>query len=335
METFRGTSYLTQVRRLRRLAEVALLRFPVKNAKLHFINHGENTTFRVEAGKKKYLLRVHRYGYHTPEAIGEELAWLKRLRESTDLSVQKPVASKQGKLLEAVATPEIPEPRQCDLLEWVEGKFIWKSTRPQDVRRLGMLMAELHHSTRGRKVKYRRYWDAEGLVGKKPKFSWPEKFSGVPAAQQRIINEARGEISAYLCRFEKKFAERQGLIHADLHFGNFVVQPDRIGAIDFDDCGFGFHAYDLAIPLTQLKNLCEKKPEKNFLAYVSAIQEGYASVGKWSDQDAEALPYFLAARRVLMLGWLASRAENPKLQKHLITNAKNVSTYLRTDWRKF
>lgn len=334
MQRVSETSYLTQVRRLRRLAEQALARFPVRNAKLHFINHGENTTFRVESGKRKYLLRVHRYGYHTPEAIGEELAWLKRLG-STDLSVPQPVRSKQGKLLEAVATPELPAARQCDLLEWVEGTFIYKSTTPKDVYRLGQLMAKLHASTRGRAVKHRRYWDANGLVGREPKFSWPSRFPGVPAGRQKIINEARREIFAYLRAFEKKFPERQGLIHADLHFGNFVVQAEGIGAIDFDDCGFGFHGYDLAIPLTQLKGLCDKNPKKNFSAFVNAIQEGYASVGRWDEYDAKALPYFLAARRVLMLGWLASRAENPKLRKHLLNNAKSVSAYLRTEWRKF
>jgi Ser/Thr protein kinase RdoA (MazF antagonist) len=45
-----------------------------------------------------------------------------------------------------------------------------------------------------------------------------------------------------------------GLIHADLHHRNLLFGREGIGAIDFDDCGYGHWLYDLAVPLTVLRH---------------------------------------------------------------------------------
>jgi Ser/Thr protein kinase RdoA (MazF antagonist) len=62
-------------------------------------------------------------------------------------------------------------------------------------------------------------------------------------------------VSRELQRFERRFPERLGLIHADLHFGNFLDTGAGPAAIDFDDCGRGFLAYDLAVPLTRIPDV--------------------------------------------------------------------------------
>lgn len=327
-------SHLAQINRLRKLAELAVTRFPVAKPTLYFINHGENTTFRVEGRDgKKFLLRIHRAGYHRPEAIGEELAWLDRLGKGGEVTAPRPVRSKRGKFLESVEAPGVDGARQCDLLRWVEGRFVYKSATEKTFRELGRLMARLHASNQKKKVVHRRYWDAEGLLGKRPTFGPIDQLPGVPAAQQRLLLATRREVLAYLRRYERKHPERQGLIHADLHFGNFLVRKDGIGAIDFDDSGFGFHAYDLVVPLTQITHLCKKNSKKSFPAFVAALQEGYASEGRWDAADAAALPYLFAARRLVMLGWLNSRADIPEFRERLPATAKHVYEYLKTEWR--
>jgi Ser/Thr protein kinase RdoA (MazF antagonist) len=44
-----------------------------------------------------------------------------------------------------------------------------------------------------------------------------------------------------------------GLIHGDLHHRNVLFRKGGIGAIDFDDCGYGHWLYDLAVPLKVLQ----------------------------------------------------------------------------------
>jgi len=41
-----------------------------------------------------------------------------------------------------------------------------------------------------------------------------------------------------------------GLLHADLRLANLMGDGDRLTAIDLDDCGFGWWAYDLASALS-------------------------------------------------------------------------------------
>ena len=323
------TSYLSQVRQMRKLAQMAVKRFAVKKPKLYFINHAENTTFRVEAGGKKYLLRIHRDGYHSKAAMGEELAWLHRVENTTNLAVPKPILSKNGIYLEQVPFNGID--RYCDLLHWVDGKFIFKKAMPRHFEKLGELIALLQKSARPLRVKHRRYWDSQGLVGMKPKFGPIHSLLGATKKEQAIINENRELVFSKLRRFEQKFPERQGLIHADLHFGNFLVRKDGLGAIDFDDCGFGFYAYDLAIPLVHIYN--PEKPER-FKPYVEAIKAGYLKKAKWDKHDDEILPYLFTARRLLMLGWLQSRSDNPKLKKILEKSIKRTVKYLRSDWEQ-
>lgn len=335
MTDFLKLPHLTQIRRLRALAEEALKRYPIRVKEIHFINHGENTTFRVVArGGKQYMLRIHREHYHTKAGIEEELAWLAHIREKTPLHAPAPVRSRKGHFLEQVAIPSIPTPRYCCLFHWVEGRFIFKSTTGAHMRELGQLMAGLHASSRGRKVQHRRYWHADGLLGKEAKFGSIAALEGAKPADMRLIDSTRKEILDYLRKFERRFPERQGLIHADLHFGNFLIGENGVGAIDFDDSGFGFHAYDLAIPLTHLAYLCEQK-KKSLRDYADALQEGYAKHGRWDAHDAKALPYLFTARRLLMLGWMQSRLEIPDVKKRFRKAIARNAKFLRTNWREF
>jgi Ser/Thr protein kinase RdoA (MazF antagonist) len=338
MKPFHQATYLSQVRRLRRLAQGALARYGLQGAALRFITHGENTTFRVDAGARRFLLRIHRAGYHSREAILEELDWLRALSAfaaagAAPFSVPVPVASCSGELLESMTAAGIQGPRHCALFEWVEGRFVNRSVQPKHLHALGRLIAVLHGSTRGVDVRHRRYWDAAGLVGDAPKLGPIDCIPGLDPGAQRILTEGRKAVLARLLEYERTFPERQGLIHADLHFGNFMVRPDgSLGAIDFDDCGLGFHAYDLVVPLRQIAYLCEQNRALEFHACAASLQDGYSSAGRWDDHDQAILPYLFTARGLTMVGWLLSRAENPEIGKHLLGAAERMVQHLQTRW---
>ena len=60
------------------------------------INLSENHTFRIDTARgERFVLRVHRVGYHTAAAIRSELEWLDRLGRDTKLPVPRalPVGS--------------------------------------------------------------------------------------------------------------------------------------------------------------------------------------------------------------------------------------------------
>ncbi len=333
MKKFSELSYKGQVARLRELAVKALTQYPMKVSKIKFINHGENTTFKItDHRRNNYLLRICRYEYHTTEALNEELQWLKKL--SRQFQVPTPVASKKKKLLTWTTTQSLPEGRNTALFHWTDGVFLTAKKRsPNKIKThhrvsLGRLIGELHnHESTRSKVVHRKYWTAEGLVGRQTKFGSIDHLTQATPAQQRLISKTRQSLWISMKKFEKKYPQKQGLIHADLHFGNFIFNKKNIALIDFDDSGFGFFAYDLAIPILSIMNskILLKKEKKLFR---EAILEGYQQVRPWTAIDEKFLDQCLLARKLLMLGWLNSRSDNPKLKKYVKGALKEAVSWI-------
>lgn len=143
-----------RVARMRRLAVRALDAYPLADRELRFIADEENTTFRVDAtardGRDRFLLRVHRPARHgrnidAAAAIASELDWLTALRAGSDLLVPAPLRTIDGKLTTVAASPDVPEPRVCSVLRWMDGRIHSAAPRPVHLHRLGSVMARLHN----------------------------------------------------------------------------------------------------------------------------------------------------------------------------------------------
>jgi Ser/Thr protein kinase RdoA (MazF antagonist) len=328
---FGEASYLAQVRRLRALAQQALSLYTLRVEACRFLSHVENATFQITAnGGKQFLLRIHRNGYHSRQAIVEELRWLRELSDDPMLIVPRPVPSKRGQLVERVETSLVGEARRCSLLEWIHGRFINKSLNRSHMENLGQLIGRLHKIGRLRAVVERRYWDAEGLVGGNPKLGSVEDLPGISSSDQRIISDGRRITFRKLKRFEARFPHKQGLIHADLHFGNLLLSQGRIAAIDFDDCGFGFHAYDLVVPLRSAEYMLGKRRRREYASLKDTLMEAYNREFGWDREDDEILPHMMTARRLALLGWLNSRSDNPGLRKDFKVVVRRVLKHLRS-----
>jgi Ser/Thr protein kinase RdoA (MazF antagonist) len=174
------------------LAQQALGLYPLRIEDWRFLSHGENATFRVTAnGGKRFLLRIHRNGYHTPSGILEELHWLQRLSRDSTMIVPRPILSKRGRLLENVQTRSVGAVRHCSVLEWIDGRFIKKSLNRAHLHSLGKLIGRLHRFGRTRQVVERRYWDAEGLLGSCAKLGSTDDLPGLSASDQKVISDSR------------------------------------------------------------------------------------------------------------------------------------------------
>lgn len=317
MKSFETASYLSQVRQLRKLAETALKQYPIQVKQLKFINHGENTTYKVLAKEGVFLLRIHRSNYHTKAAILEELAWLKRLSKKMD-NIQKPMLSKNGLMiveaLNEATNKAAGISRYCSLLTWQDGVMRGKSLSIENMYATGLLTAQLHQNTAKIKVKHRNYWDLEGLLSEDAKFgSIKNMQTDLTKNQYDIVEKCRKITFKKIKQYQAKYPEKQSLVHADLHFGNIVWDKNKSIPIDFDDCGFGFHMYDLAVSLGSADNLFvgDKKSEQQ--VYVESLLEGYTSKQNLSKADIDILPYFKLTRSLVMFAWMHDRKDNPVL----------------------
>lgn len=121
--------------------------------------------------------------------------------------------------------------------------------------------------------------------------------------------ETRGGLLTYrinhattLKRFEQN-AGRLGLIHADMHPNNVLVDGEQVRVIDFDDCGTGFWLYDLASTLTASIG----KPDYHIIKNIW-LSEYHQS--RTIDPDTDELLDALGMARLLkLLGWLETRPD--------------------------
>ena len=121
-------------------------------------------------------------------------------------------------------------------------------------------------------------------------------------SERRLILKARSSIYRILSEYGKECGT-YSLIHADLHSYNVLVNGTQLYAIDFDDSGFGWHQYELAVALFHWQD------SPHFEAFRDALLSGYRSERALDEAAIELLPMFLLIRPLALLGWLHERPE--------------------------
>lgn len=112
------------------------------------------------------------------------------------------------------------------------------------------------------------------------------------------------ELSAY-----EKSARNFGMIHADLVRENILLGDD-IHVLDFDDAGFGWHMYDIAVALYQ------NRDEPDYPMIERALLAGYRRERGLTEADVATLPLFTLARALALLGWIATRTDSDVAREH-------------------
>ncbi len=307
MTDFYNLSVEKQIESIQKLAALALTRYDISGkVEIALLAHRENTVFRVDeiTSGRRFVLRVHRAGYHSDDAIRSELAWMTALKEA-GVPTSEVVASKNGDWIQVVGNEAVPGPRQCDLLGWVEGT----EPDPQNIvasyRILGEINARIHQqAARWKPPRFfeRHSWDEDGMLGENPIWGRFWELEKLTESQIDLLRKARDTARARLLEFGKA-DDRYGLIHADLMPDNILVSNGKVSVIDFDDSGFGWNLYDLATAL--LLHLEQDYYDTIYRSWV----EGYRSVRELPDEHLKMLSTLLIARGLVALGWVHTRRE--------------------------
>jgi Ser/Thr protein kinase RdoA (MazF antagonist) len=320
VDAFASLSRRGQLLRLRRVGRTALASYGLEDARLTLQRHEQNTTFRVDARGGSYLLRINRPRVHTPDTIGSEMAWLSALRRDTDLGVPEPVAARDGSLVVVARDPGVPEPHSCVLLHWLDGRFMNQRLAPVHLWRVGALVAQLQEHavtwtppfgflrprvdtlTNDAKLESTAPSAALARHGDHPT---PEDGDRALQLVEALVSTDDAALFAtgleIVWATTRALAEETGafgLIHGDLHYENFLFHRGEARAIDFDDCGWGFHLYDLAVTLWEL----EGRPRYGELR--DALLDAYAQFRRLPEDHAIHLRALFILRRMQMLLWV-------------------------------
>jgi Ser/Thr protein kinase RdoA (MazF antagonist) len=320
VDAFASLSRRGQLGRLRRVGRTALASYGLEDARLTLQRHEQNTTFRVDTRDGRYLLRINRPRVHSPDTIGSELAWLSALRRDTELGVPEPVAARNGSFVVLASDPGVPEPHVCVLLHWLDGRFINERLGPTHLWRVGALAGQLQEHaatwkppagflrprvdtlTNDAKVDSRARSAALARRGDHPTAKDVDRALQLVEAlvstdDAAVFARALAVVWA-TTRTLAKDTSGFGLIHGDLHYENLLFHRGEARAIDFDDCGWGFHLYDLAVTLSELEN------RPRYYELRDALLEAYAQIRPLPQDHAIHLSALFVLRRMQILLWV-------------------------------
>lgn len=276
------------------------------DVRTRLLSLSENGTYLVTDGDRRFVVRVHRYGYQDAESIASELTWTDALRADCGVSTPAVVPTIAGAPIVRLPRPE--GERHVVAFTLVDGETGEDSPHPISAHDLGELTARMHRQVEGwtPPSRFRRFhWDADACLGPDARWgSWkgapgvtPADHPTLAAATERIL----GNLAAY-----GRGPDRYGLVHADLRLANLMIDDElNLTVIDFDDCGYGWFLYDLATVVSWLEHTD---------AVAATIDEwiaGYTSVRALSADDLAMVPTFVMLRRLMLTAWLGTHPQSP------------------------
>lgn len=299
------------------LASEALTRWELGARTISWLGYGSNAVFKVKSDAGDYVLRLQPAWRVTTAQAQSELAWLRAIRQASDLQAPFPVAvhAKNGAaLLVEVAHPQLPPPHSALACLFA---FIHGESKPAtdlqcaDVQAIGRYLAQLHTLAQ---VNPRADFDrprlaAQGLFGDDSPYAAQREPQMLTIAQREVceaVARAVEDATSQLHRRDAAF----GLIHADLLAKNILFTKTGIAALDFEYCAWGCFLYDLAPLLWQLKG----EQPTDYAQLEASLWAGYtASLGQ-EPPPRDFLEIFIAARQLASCRWLLKHREHPQIR---------------------
>jgi Ser/Thr protein kinase RdoA (MazF antagonist) len=261
------------------------------------ISRSMNDVYQVTAGAETFYLRVSGHGWRSRDAIAAELALIADL-SARGVPVAPVVPRDDGAVLTPLAAPE--GERFAVLFAAAPGAPV-RNITPQQARDYGRLAAALHTAADASATTYHRFALDECHLLDEPLRAVRAAMLNVDGGDDLVFLERVAERVRHRLRALPRTQPGYGLCHGDLHPGN--VRFDAAGEptlFDFDCMGYGWRAYDLTVFLWNAFG--ERRPKRWRESRWRAFRRGYREVRPLPDDLDEALPLFLVARQLWLMG---------------------------------
>jgi Ser/Thr protein kinase RdoA (MazF antagonist) len=266
-----------------------------------FLTQGLNDTYLVKTTTEQYILRAYRTGWRSLSDIHYELEALLHLKR-LNTSVSAPVLRKNGELLHTISAPE--GSRTIVLFTYALGKEpAYAANEESESYQYGRSVAQIHSETDGFQSQHQRFHlDLEYLLDAPLKsirpllLHRPDDWEYLQSLSEKLRQDVVGIPLSSL---------ESGFCHGDFHGGNVHIdQDDTLTFFDFDCCGYGWRAYDIAVFRWGARG--RSKEQERWPHFL----RGYREVRPISEADLHATLYFVAIRQFWLLGLHASNGED-------------------------
>ena len=267
-------------------------------------HRGINDTYLVRDGAANYFLRISPTALRTQAQLEAEVDLLNTLNVH-QLSVPAPVAQKDGNFVEALHAPE--GVRYAILFRQIEGDPAPTFT-PEQGEIYGKTAAKIHHLTDQQDQSYARFHHDLNYIFDEPleqliafltnHLENADDFLGSGGTEGGVVGylQELGKMLKAEINQLPRTAPEYGICHGDLLPDNALFNSqNQLGLLDFDEFGYGWRAYDIAIFLWSLVFPFDRDEQGEIR---EAFLRGYQSIRPLSEAELKALPYFVVLHHV-------------------------------------
>ncbi len=276
---------------------------------LGFVRKVENWIYHHPTSR--LFLRLTEPSHRGEAQLKAELDWMTHL-EKKGIRLASPRLSANGNYVEPVG---------------FEGKVFYTSafqqangerlaepegfTRPV-LEKWGRLLGEMHAATSS----YR----PSSAIQKRPQWNEEQNYlhirKSIPKSDGKLFERFQ-DLQAWMDPLSQGPAE-YGLVHADLHHGNFHVDPlGEFTVFDFDDCHYHWYGYDIAVPIFHIEyTLWRKGASQSWESLSDAFWRGYLSAHALSERWIQSVPRFLEYRTFVLYCWNLANLKNDDLDRN-------------------
>ena len=298
--------------------------YGIHGAKVSCINFEFNATFAVESESgAKYALRININSTRTVENMKGEIEWVRHLNRTSGIHTPTPIATVKDNYIVSALHADSGQTLYGVMYSWLEGEELGDEPTMEQLHEVGRAIATLHQESTDFSL------SADAALPTFNDFFWgTEDFlfsrkSVLSDTDRALIQQAHDLIMQFTNDLYQN--SKVHIIHADMHGWNLMWNEDQLSVFDFDDCGYGVEAQDLAVTLYYLDT-----PEQD-----EALLNGYKSVRPLPTYSANAMKALLLQRRLLLLNYLfetKNQEHKEMLPAYLEKSLERVSTFL-TDVR--
>jgi Ser/Thr protein kinase RdoA (MazF antagonist) len=259
-----------------------------------------NDTYFVKTADNRYILRIYQVQSRSLSDIHYELDLLNHL-DRKNIPVSVPIVRSDGSFISLLPASE--GVRYAVLFTYAQGNSGSYPLEETYSFTYGRALAEIHSSLDEFASRHKRFQlHLDYLLDTPLRTILPllENRPDDAASLLRLVDMLKTSLTS-LPITELEY----GVCHGDSHGGNAHISKDqKVTFFDFDDCGQGWRAYDIA---TFRWNVAINKQDNKIW---HAFLQGYIQRRPIHEMDLAAVPLFVVIRDIWIAGQQTSNADH-------------------------
>lgn len=254
---------------------------------IHFWHRGLSDVYLVRAHSEEFILRISHHHWRSRGEVYFELEYLEFLQRC-GLPVSAPIPTQTGSLAVDLDAPE--GKRYAALFRRAPGDVLMGDLDQEHGKILGQTLAHMHQASHEfRSTHYRPPLNADLLLHRP--LAAIEPFLSDRPEDREFLEETVAAVETTLASLSERIPMRV-VCWGDPHSGNVHFLDRKPTLFDFDQCGYGLRAFDLAKFLqVSLQAGLNRRNRDAFL-------DGYRQIVTLTPEEEEALQRLTQAAHI-------------------------------------